>query len=50
MWNEHFSVNLDTFEIEGLTEIGIGTINRLKINNPRQIKSRQIWNQSEIFP
>ena len=50
MWNEHFSVNLDSSEIERLTEIGIGTINRLKINNMRQIQSRQIWTQSEIFP
>ncbi len=50
VWNEHFRVNLKTFEIEGLTEIAVGTINRLKINNVRQITSRQLWNKSEIFP
>lgn len=49
-WDEHFRVNLETFEIEGLTEIANGTINRLKINNPRQINARQNWNQSGSFP
>lgn len=50
IWDKHFRVNLKTFELEGLTEVGSGTINRLKINNARQIKSRQLWHRSQIFP
>ncbi len=38
IWNKHFRVNLDTLGIEGLTKIGSGTINRLKMNSVRQIK------------
>jgi hypothetical protein len=49
-WDEHFRVNLETFEIEGLTEIGVGTINRLKMNDIRQVRARNLWNQFEIFP
>ena len=49
-WNEHFRINSKTLEIEGLTEIGVGTINRLKMNHIRQIIARNLWNQSEIFP
>ena len=49
-WSEHFRINPENFEIEGLTEIGIGTINRLRMNSIRQIRARNLWNQSEIFP
>lgn len=49
-WQDHFRVNSETFEIEGLSEIGRGTINRLKLNNEYQIKARQQWHRIDIFP
>jgi HNH endonuclease len=41
VWMLHFRVNLETLEIEGLTEIGRGTINRLRLNNTLQINARR---------
>lgn len=50
IWNEHFWFNVETLEIEGLTEIGSGTINRLKMNNSKQIESRNIWVEFGVYP
>ena len=50
IWERHFRVNFKTLEIEGLTEIGRGTVNRLRFNNPLQIKARQQWQRLELFP
>lgn len=50
VWNEHFKFDLETFAIEGLTEIGRGTVKRLQMNNPVQLKARQLWNQFGVFP
>ncbi len=49
-WNEHFQFNFETFELEGLTKIGEGTINRLKMNDSVQIRARILWIQLEVFP
>lgn len=49
-WHEHFRSNEETFETEGLTEIGRGTINRLRLNNPLQIQARRQWHRLELFP
>lgn len=50
IWSEHFSVNPTTFEIIGLTEIGNGTVNRLRLNSDLQLSARQQWNRLELFP
>ncbi len=50
IWQEHFLINLNTFEIEGLSEIGRGTINRLRLNSFLQIQARKQWNRLELFP
>ncbi|MBA4186288.1 MAG: HNH endonuclease [Acidobacteria bacterium] len=50
VWHEHFRSNSETFEIEGLTEIGYGTINRLRLNSPLQIQARRQWHRLELFP
>ena len=49
-WQQHFRVNLDSFEIEGLTEIGRGTINRLRMNSERQLRGRRQWARFGLFP
>ncbi|MBS1796939.1 MAG: HNH endonuclease [Acidobacteria bacterium] len=48
-WTEHFHFNPETFEIEGLTAIGWGTINRLKVNSPSQRQARMIWFRAGIY-
>ncbi len=50
VWHEHFRSNSETFEIEGLTKIGRGTINRLRLNTPLQIQARRQWHRLELFP
>ncbi len=43
MWSEHFAVNAETGEIEGVTEIGRATILRLRINSAAQVAARRQW-------
>lgn len=49
-WEEHFRINSETLEIEALTKIGRGTINRLRLNNPLQIRARKQWRRLGLFP
>lgn len=42
-WDDHFHVNEESGAIEGLTDIGRGTLRRLRINNPAQIAARKQW-------
>jgi HNH endonuclease len=49
-WDEHFSVDLTTFEIVGLTEIAHGTIVRLRLNSELQLSARRQWQRLELFP
>jgi hypothetical protein len=50
LWEEHFMVDLETMEIIGLTEIGRGTISRLRFNSGMQLSARQQWFRLELFP
>ena len=50
LWSEHFEVDISTFEIVGLTDIGRGTIIRLKMNSTFQILARIEWNRLDRFP
>lgn len=47
VWTEHFQLNQETFEIEGITDIGRGTIIRLRMNSERQMNARALWKMSE---
>lgn len=42
-WQEHFVMNGETGEIEGLTSTGRATIARLRINSQAQILARRQW-------
>ena len=46
-WHEHFRLDPVTNTLEGLTEIGRGTINRLRMNSEMQVGARSIWTQVE---
>lgn len=50
VWYEHFFVDSKDFIIIGLSEIGKGTINRLRFNNSLQIQARKQWHRLGIFP
>ena len=42
-WGGHFTVNRETGEIEGLTDIGRATAIRLRINSAAQVAARRQW-------
>ena len=42
-WHEHFSLNEETGEIEGLTGSGRATVSRLRINSKAQVEARRQW-------
>ncbi len=50
IWEEHFTVNIETGEIRGVTPIGRLTVIQLRINSPSQIRARMQWIRLEVFP
>jgi len=42
-WQQHFSTNIETSEIVGLTAIGRATIACLRMNSQPQLLARQQW-------
>lgn len=42
-WGEHFNLNAETGEIEGLTDIGRATVLRLRMNSAAQVAARRQW-------
>jgi 5-methylcytosine-specific restriction endonuclease McrA len=42
-WDEHFSLNKETGEIDGLTALGRATVSRLRINSRAQVEARRQW-------
>ncbi len=49
-WEAHFSIDAERAEILGLTSICRATIERLRMNRPRQINARRRWIQLGLFP
>ena len=49
-WELHFTVDAEGAEILGFTSIGRATIERLRMNRPRQISARRRWIQLGLFP
>lgn len=50
IWVQHFRVNFQTGELDGLTPIARATITQLQLNRPRHIHARLRWMRLEIFP
>lgn len=42
-WSDHFEFDAETGVVKGLTGIGRGTINRLKLNSELQTRARRLW-------
>ena len=49
-WSDHFSVDLQTDVIVGLTEIGRATVIALQMNHPVQVEARPFWKRLLLFP
>jgi HNH endonuclease len=50
VWDEHFSVDLATGIIRGLTPVGRATVLRLQMNSSTQLEARRLWLELGIFP
>jgi 5-methylcytosine-specific restriction endonuclease McrA len=42
-WRDHFLLNEETGEIEGLTATGRATVSRLRVNSRAQVEARKQW-------
>ena len=50
-WSRHFRWSADDIRLEGLTRVGRATIDRLALNNERQIEARTRWKvHPDLFP
>jgi hypothetical protein len=50
-WSRHFRWSEDGLYLEGLTRAGRATIERLDLNNDRQVEARRRWqSHPDLFP
>jgi hypothetical protein len=49
-WHHHFRFVRESLEIQGVTPKGLATVDRLKMNERKQIEARQLWVELEIYP
>jgi hypothetical protein len=49
-WQEHFQVDLDSGEIQGLTPTGRATVACLEMNSMAQLLARDQWMRLGLFP
>lgn len=50
LWDDHFTVDLTTNTLIGVTPTGRATITALQLNHPLQLQARQHWRRLELFP
>jgi hypothetical protein len=43
MWREHFAIDAETEEVNGLTARGRVKVARLRMNNGAQVEARKMW-------
>ena len=49
-WEEHFLIDREKGEVEGLTAVGRAAIARLKMNSAFQLRARRYWMQLGLYP
>ena len=50
-WSRHFRWSVDGIHLEALTRVGRATIERLALNNVRQVEARSRWRlHPDLFP
>ena len=49
-WDDHFRVEDESGEIQGLTATGRATVRILELNHPLQLTARLLWIRLQFFP
>ncbi|WP_395741632.1 HNH endonuclease [Prosthecobacter sp.] len=49
-WDEHFTVNVSTLHVVGLTPTGRATVERLRMNRELAVLARGYWVMIGLFP
>jgi len=49
-WDDHFSLDLASGIIVGITAVGRATVSQLQMNRPTQLEARRQWMRLELFP
>jgi len=49
-WERHFRFSRESLEIQGITQKGRATAERLQMNERKQIEARSLWIELDLFP
>ncbi len=49
-WDAHFTIDLNSGEIVGITPTGRATVGCLDMNHPSQVSARQLWIRFRFYP
>ena len=49
-WEDHFAVDRESGELNGLTAVARATIDRLRMNRSAQVVARKHWMRLNLFP
>lgn len=49
-WDEHFRVDVESGELQGITPTGRATVANLDLNHPLQLTARLHWIRLRLFP
>ncbi len=49
-WSEHFRVDVESGELEGMTPTGRVRVASLDLNHPLQLMARVLWIRLRLFP
>ena len=50
LWEDHFTVDLQTMHVVGLTPAGRATVERLRMNRELALMARGYWAMIGLFP
>jgi len=48
-WSDHFRIDKNLY-VRGKTAVGRATVNRLQMNQSRQLEARELWHQIDMYP
>jgi hypothetical protein len=49
-WEEHFRIDVESGELQGITPTGRATVALLDLNHPLQLTARLLWIRLRLFP
>lgn len=50
LWSDHFRIDLEFLEIEGVSAVGRASVDRLVMNAAEQVEARRLWLRLGLFP